>query len=148
MSNLADLIEQYILRRISAEHDSRVMLRRNEIAEEIECAPSQISYVLNTRFTVERGFIVESRRGSGGFIRIARIPIQNIIYQDFANKMNADTSFEEFKEVIRYLLTHSLIAGREAALLMQVATFMFEKVNPQERADFLRSVFLTLADYT
>ncbi|GBG56038.1 transcriptional regulator [Sporomusaceae bacterium FL31] len=148
MSNLADLIEQYILRRISAEHDSRVMLRRNEIAEEIECAPSQISYVLNTRFTIERGFVVESRRGSGGFIRIARVPIQNIIYQDIAKQIGEDTSFEDIKETVRYLATHSLIDGREAALIMQVATFMFNKATPQERAEFLRSVFLTLADYT
>lgn len=148
MSKLADFIEEYILRRISAEQNNIVILRRNEIAEEMECAPSQISYVLNTRFTIERGFLVESRRGSGGFIRIARVSIQNIIYQDIAEQINEAASFEEIKEVVRYLATNSLINGREAALIMQVAAFMFQKAKPQERAELLRSMFLTLADFT
>lgn len=147
MSKLADFIEEYILRRISAEQNNIVVLRRNEIAGEIECAPSQISYVLNTRFTVDRGFLVESRRGAGGFIRIARVPIQDIIYQDIAAQINENTSFEEIKEVVRYLSRNSLIGGREAALVMQMAAFMFQKIEPQERAEFLRSVFLTLADF-
>jgi len=147
VSNLADLIEEYILRRLSAENNDIVILRRNEIAGEIECAPSQISYVLNTRFTIERGFIVESRRGLGGFIRIARIPIQNIIYQDIAKQMNAQTSFDDMEDIIRHLVRHSLISGREAALLMQLATVVFDKVTPEERTQILRSVFLTLADF-
>ena len=51
MSNIADLIEEYILRQLAAQSDGRVELRRNDIANKISCAPSQISYVLNTRFT-------------------------------------------------------------------------------------------------
>lgn len=148
MSNLADFIEEYILRRISAEQNNIVILRRNEIAEEIECAPSQISYVLNTRFTIDRGFLVESRRGSGGFIRIARVPLQNMIYQNIAEQIDDATSFVEIKQIVRYLTANSLINGREAALIMQVATFVFQKAAPQERVGLLRSVFLTLADFT
>lgn len=79
LSNIADLIEEYILRKLAQENSSKVELRRTEIADEIACAPSQISYVLNTRFTAAKGFTVESRRGLGGFIRITRIPIQKMI---------------------------------------------------------------------
>ena len=62
MSNIADLIESYILRQLAAQEDGHVELRRTEIADKISCAPSQISYVLSTRFTPARGFRVESRR--------------------------------------------------------------------------------------
>ena len=53
MSNIADLIEAYILRQLATQQDGKVELRRTDIANEISCAPSQISYVLSTRFTQE-----------------------------------------------------------------------------------------------
>ncbi len=64
MSNIADLIEAYILRQLATQQDGKVELRRTDIADEISCAPSQISYVLSTRFTQDKGFVVESRRGT------------------------------------------------------------------------------------
>ena len=70
MSVLADKIEKFILHKLLEEEEENIVLRRNELADELECAPSQISYVLSTRFSNDRGFIVESRRGSGGFVRI------------------------------------------------------------------------------
>ena len=68
LSNIADLIEAYILRQLAAKQDGKVELRRTDIADEISCAPSQISYVLSTRFTPAKGFAVESRRGLGGLL--------------------------------------------------------------------------------
>lgn len=72
MSLLADRIEQLILKKL-LEEEENVILKRNELADELDCAPSQISYVLSTRFSNDKGFIVESRRGLGGFISITRI---------------------------------------------------------------------------
>ena len=66
MKNLADAIESFIIGELLREHEDTVLVQRNELAERLSCAPSQISYVLSTRFTPERGFMVESRRGSGG----------------------------------------------------------------------------------
>ncbi len=63
MSLLADRIEELILQRLLEAAEDMAILQRNELADELECAPSQISYVLNTRFNPDRGFIVESRRG-------------------------------------------------------------------------------------
>ena len=103
MSNIADLIEDYILRRLAAEQNRKVELKRSDIADEISCAPSQISYVLSTRFTQDKGFVVESRRGLGGFIRIGRVPLQDLIYQDILAKINIKTSFEDFKNIVHYL---------------------------------------------
>ena len=73
MSVLADRIEKFILHKLLEEEEENIVLRRNELADELECAPSQISYVLSTRFSNDKGFIVESRRGSGGFVRIVRL---------------------------------------------------------------------------
>ena len=73
MSILADKIEQFILHKLLEEEEENIVLRRNELADELNCAPSQISYVLSTRFSNDKGFLVESRRGSGGFVRIVRL---------------------------------------------------------------------------
>lgn len=76
MANLADKIERYL-----KEHLSRTEIlevRRAMLAALFDCAPSQINYVLTTRFTPERGYLVESRRGGGGYIRIIRLNIKNL----------------------------------------------------------------------
>lgn len=148
MSNIADLIEEYILRRLSAQQNRKVELRRTDIADEISCAPSQISYVLSTRFTLDKGFLVESRRGLGGFIRIAQCPIQNLIYQEILDKIDETTEIQEVQSMVRYLLQHQLIQSREAALIMQVATTAYEKLLPADRVQLIQSVFLTLENFT
>ena len=63
MSVLADKIEQFILHKLLEDEEENIVLRRNELADELDCAPSQISYVLSTRFSNDKGFMVESRRG-------------------------------------------------------------------------------------
>lgn len=73
MKNLADDIESFIIRQLLLDEEDQILVQRNELADRLSCAPSQISYVLSTRFTPERGYIVESRRGSGGFVRIVRL---------------------------------------------------------------------------
>ena len=72
MARLSDLIEQMIKEMIDA-NGGRVELTRGELAEQVNCVPSQITYVLSTRFTNGQGYVVESRRGGGGWIRVSRI---------------------------------------------------------------------------
>ena len=148
MSNIADLIEEYILRQLATQQDGKVELRRTDIADEISCAPSQISYVLNTRFTHDKGFVVESRRGLGGFIRIVQVPVQNLVYQDMLGKIKEDTEYPMVQSMVRYLLQHQLISNREAALVMQVVTTAYEKMEPAERVHVLKSIFLTLENFS
>lgn len=71
LSSLADRIEAYIIRLLEHSGEGYVEVRRYEVADRFACVPSQITYVLSTRFTPDRGFYVESRRGGGGYIRIA-----------------------------------------------------------------------------
>ncbi len=144
MSNIADLIESYILRQLAAQEDGNVELRRTEIADKISCAPSQISYVLSTRFTPARGFRVESRRGLGGFIRIEQVPMRQLVYQDMQEKIDEDTEFSVVQSMIAYLLKHQMITNREAALLLTAAQAAYETMEPEERVRLIRTLFMTL----
>ncbi|MBR4696032.1 MAG: CtsR family transcriptional regulator, partial [Selenomonadaceae bacterium] len=128
----------------------KVELRRTDIADKISCAPSQISYVLSTRFTQDKGFVVESRRGLGGYIRIVQIPLKNLVYQDMLEKINDKTEFVEVQSMVRYLLQHQMISNREAALMMQViaSAYQSETMTVQERVRLLKSILLTLKNFS
>ncbi|HAV21069.1 MAG: CtsR family transcriptional regulator [Bacillota bacterium] len=73
MSSLSDFIEKYLKQMLREAAEGMIMIQRRELAEMFECAPSQINYVLDTRFTPDRGYLVETRRGGGGYIRIVRL---------------------------------------------------------------------------
>lgn len=150
MSNIADLIEAYILRQLATQQDGKVELRRTDIANEISCAPSQISYVLSTRFTQEKGFVVESRRGLGGYIRILQVPMNNLVYQDMIDKIDIDAELPLVQSMVHYLLNHQMLSNREAALMMQVVVSLFqsEHITDQERIHLLKSMLLTLANFS
>jgi transcriptional regulator CtsR len=146
VSNLADVIEEWILRRLSDEQDDIIVLKRNEMAEEMECAPSQISYVLNTRFTSDRGFIVESRRGLGGFVRIARIPVQKIVYKEAAQQIENKLSIKQAAEVVERLKEHGVLTLREAVLMQNFIVLIHEYVEPEKRPYMLKDLLMLLAD--
>ncbi len=147
MGHLADMIEEFILQKLLGDRKEATVLKRNELAEELNCAPSQISYVLSTRFTVERGFIVESRRGSGGFVRIVRIPVQRIVYEDAAEQVTADDR-RRVEDVIAHLRSHGLLSNREAELMLQFFQLTAERLGAAERANVLQSLLLRLADFS
>ena len=73
MRNISDIIEGYLKKVIEVDEKGHVEIKRSEIAEKFQCVPSQINYVINTRFTADRGYLVESKRGGGGYIRIVRV---------------------------------------------------------------------------
>ena len=157
LNNKADTIEEYILRRLAQNADRQIELKRTTLADEISCAPSQISYVLSTRFTADRGFAVESRRGLGGYIRIALITEEpdrkQLLYQNMLEQLDEETPFADVKSMIDYLLENKLITRREAALVAQMSANLYQseasgELEASERASLIRSVFITLAKIT
>ena len=157
LNNKADTIEEYILRRLAQNADRQIELKRTALADEISCAPSQISYVLSTRFTADRGFAVESRRGLGGYIRIALITEEpdrkQLLYQNMLEQLDEETPFADVKSMIDYLLENKLITRREAALVAQMSANLYQseasgELEASERARLIRSVFVTLAKIT
>src|SRR5690554_5485877 len=79
MARLSDIIEEF-LKTLLTESEGELELQRNDLASYFECAPSQINYVLATRFTLNHGYYIESRRGGGGYIRITRLDLEKDDY--------------------------------------------------------------------
>ena len=77
MSTLSNQIEDYLKRLLSATETGVLELKRSDLAEIFMCAPSQINYVLDTRFSPNQGYTVESRRGGGGYLRIIRLSMED-----------------------------------------------------------------------
>jgi len=157
LNNKADTIENYILKRLEQNANRQIELKRTALASEVSCAPSQISYVLSTRFTTDKGFIVESRRGLGGYIRIAliteEIDRKQLLYQRFLEEIDENTPFAHIKSMIEFLLDNKLITRREAELIAQMSANLYEseetgELESAERARLIRSIFVTLAKIT
>lgn len=121
MSSLSDQIERYLSRQIS-KYQGKVKIKRNQLAENFDCAPSQINYVLDTRFTVEKGYVVESQRGGGGFIKIIRVSLDSDkeVIQEVINKLNNKITQREAHGIIKRLFDNDLISERELHLMERV----------------------------
>ena len=154
MSNIADLIEAYIRQQLAQQQDGKVELRRTDIADKISCAPSHISYVLSTRFTQDKGFVVESRRGLGGFIRIVQVPdraqVKNMIFEDMRGKITGDTTYGEVEDMFHYLQQHEVMTQREASLAMQVVTGLFHSstMDVDEKVQMIQGMLTTLEKFS
>ena len=94
MQKISDIIEQFLLE--AFDDRKEIELSRNELAEHFKCVPSQINYVLSTRFTLEKGYIIDSQRGGGGYVKIHRIEIddnfKNLIFEKIGNNIDYVTA--------------------------------------------------------
>ncbi len=154
LDNKADAIENYILEMLSKQEGGQVELKRTELAGEVSCAPSQISYVLSTRFTDARGFKVESRRGLGGYIRITILADvhaeRKAIYETIFSSIDERLTFKGVNIFLQLLLDKKHITPREAELVSQTAKTVYamesEKIiQSEERINILTTMFKTLA---
>lgn len=136
---LSDRIESYLLRRLSEAQALEV--QRAELASAFGCAPSQINYVLVTRFTPARGFVVQSRRGGGGFIRLARLPAA--VCDAVADLPDSLPQAEAEHHVDRHERA-GLLGPREAAMLRAVLSRDVLAL-PVPVRDALRSAILRAA---
>src|SRR6185437_3200789 len=75
MRNISDIIERYLKSILHESPEGMVEIQRNDLADQFSCVPSQINYVISTRFTLEKGYLVESKRGGGGYIRLQRVDL-------------------------------------------------------------------------
>lgn len=119
MSSLADHIEAYIKRMLRSSQTNSVELSRAQMADDFSCVPSQINYVLSTRFTLERGYIVESRRGGGGYIRIGHVQVDDS-YAHAANllkSIGSELDEKQMEDILAYLKDHHVITPRQLQLI-------------------------------
>ncbi|MBI0091164.1 CtsR family transcriptional regulator [Lactobacillus sp. M0345] len=116
--NISDIIEKYLKEMIA--EDERVEISRSDIASHFDVVPSQINYVIKTRFTIQNGYVVESKRGGGGYIRIEKVKLlDNIdILDTLINAIGDGLTQREGKAIINTLVLNDLITDNEADLVL------------------------------
>lgn len=117
---MSDIIEEFI-KELFDEEDS-IEIQRNELAEQFKCVPSQINYVIATRFKPSQGYYVESRRGGGGHITIKKVNNTKSDYiMHIINNIGNEITSNEVDILISDFLTYDIIEAKEAKLI-KVAT--------------------------
>ncbi|MFZ3590885.1 CtsR family transcriptional regulator [Bacillus sp. DJP31] len=143
MRNISDVIEHYLKQVLNVSRDKAIEIKRNEIADKFQCVPSQINYVINTRFTLERGYIVESKRGGGGYIRIVKVEIHDRIHliDQILQLIHKELSQSNAEDIIVRLVEEAMITHREAKIMLSVIDRSVLMLNLPYR-DELRSRLL------
>ena len=141
MAQLSDSIEQCIKELMC--DDAHIELRRNELAQHFGCAPSQINYVLATRFSVDHGYIIESRRGGGGYVRIMRMQEreEGNLLESLLERVGNSVDEETANAIITHLTDLKLVTANEAAL-MRSAVSRNALALPISAKDVLRAAVL------
>lgn len=122
MRNISDVIERYLKHTIESSNQELIEVKRSELAEQFDCVPSQINYVISTRFTVEKGYMVESKRGGGGYIRIIKVtPDSHLdLYDQLIELTSGQISQTAAINIIERLYNEEALTKREANLMQSV----------------------------
>lgn len=150
MNNISDIIEAYLKKIFHAKGKNMIEIKRSEIADQFQCVPSQINYVINTRFTVEKGYIIESKRGGGGYIRIFRIEHQKAseLIDDIIKMIQPAVSQQAAVDVLERLREQDLLTEREMRMIISVISrdviSMPLPVRDEVRSRILTAMLTTL----
>lgn len=150
MSNITEVIEQYLKNILHAQEDKMIEIKRNEIADQFQCVPSQINYVINTRFTMEKGYMIESKRGGGGYIRIIRIEHQDQaeLIDEIIKMIDKTVTQQVAENILSRLLEKEVITAREEKIILsaidrRVLAFKLP-LRDELRAHLLKAMLTTL----
>lgn len=139
MVSLATQIENYLKRLLDLSEDNMIEIQRSDLADIFMCVPSQINYVLETRFNPELGYHIETRRGGGGYIKIMKLDFDSD--ENLAKLLNESkakpTSQASGENLIKRLLGEGLLTQREAVMLTNLMSSAFYGL-PDEQTDYLR----------
>ena len=150
-SNMSDIIEEYLKNVLLAQE--QVEIRRSEIADRFNCVPSQINYVINTRFTVQQGYVVESKRGGGGYIRIMKVNLVDdmALIDALLEVVPEELSVKQANHILQNLYDNELLSKREAQLLSitmsKDSLLEVEKWSSHLRSNMMKNI-LTSLKYT
>lgn len=134
--HIARLIEQML-----EEGGGSAEVRRNDLAAQLGCVPSQINYVITSRFNADHGYVTESKRGGGGYIKIIRVQMgRNEYLMHFFQAVGRVVTESEARAYLRNLMEHSLLTEKEAQISLGMMTSL--DVCPPDRRDELRADML------
>ncbi|MED3573528.1 CtsR family transcriptional regulator [Cytobacillus praedii] len=150
MRNISDIIENYLKQVLELSERELVEIKRSEIADKFQCVPSQINYVINTRFTMEKGYVVESKRGGGGYIRIMKVQSYDHAHliEQILSLIQGRLTQNSAEDVIFRLVEEEIITKREAKIMLSVidrsVLYIDLPYRDELRARMLRAMLTTL----
>ena len=141
---ISDEIAAYILHIMENAENGYAELQRNVLAEELRCVPSQITYVLTSRFTPEQGYLVESRRGGGGYIRIRRVQPENpqIPLMHVINAIGDSLVPAAAEAILQSLVYQGFLKEQAAVIMASALSDRCYRDIPVEYRDRLRASLL------
>ena len=151
MAGHSNNIESFI-KELLEQADGIIEIQRNELASYFDCAPSQINYVLSTRFSPYKGYYIESRRGGGGYIKIVKVRLQDDLNINNILKNILGDSITEHKanEIITALNEEGIINNKEAEIVRAAISDRAFDCDARSknviRASVLRNILLVLID--
>ncbi len=149
MAKLSDEIEKVILSMLK-ESDSVLNLQRNEMAEQFNCVPSQINYVIATRFTQDKGYIVESRKGGGGYVRIIKTGIEadEFLESLITIRIKDKIAIRECRDIMFRLRELNYVSDFEKSIILAALSDFHVNVSKEDkdtiRAGILKNILLTI----
>jgi len=143
LASLCDIIETFI-KQMMIDTDGAIEIQRNELANQFNCVPSQINYVISTRFTTDRGYYVESRRGGGGHVRIKRIniTIPGNYLMHIVSSMGSSISQQSAEVFINNFVDYDVISEREGFIMKAATSDKVIGGIPMPNRDILRATQL------
>ncbi len=143
--NISDVITQALLETLDRS-DGSIQIQRNELASKIGCVPSQINYVITSRFTPEHGYIVESKRGGGGYIRIIKIkPEPYNMVMHVINSIGSSIDERSCRIILQNLCCDKLLTEKEAKIILSAITNHVLKQVPAENRNQVRAAIIKSA---
>ena len=141
--NMSDIIESYVKKVRGT--DEQVELSRSEMADRFNCVPSQINYVINTRFTVQQGYLVESKRGGGGYIRIIKVKLLDEVemLDMMMDAVGSELSQRNAYSIVETLYQDDLITKREASMMLSAMEKSILSLESCKKENELRARILT-----
>lgn len=137
---MSDLIEDFIKELF--EEDSSIEIQRNDLAEKFNCVPSQINYVISTRFKPSQGYYVESRRGGGGYIKITKVNITKSNYfMHIISSVGDYITAGEVNIFISNFLSYGMITENESKLLRVATSDNVLTVDARDRDKLRANIF-------
>lgn len=149
MAGLTGDIERFLLKMIDNTDDGIIEIGRNDLANRFDCAPSQINYVLSTRFSPYKGYYIESRRGGSGYIRIIRLEIDKSsnVSDIINNYIDDEITLDKSRDILESLRDEGIITSREYLLMMHsIDSKALKDIQPDDRnlvrASILKNILL------
>ncbi|WP_412988499.1 CtsR family transcriptional regulator [Pediococcus siamensis] len=140
--NISDIIEKY-LKQILADSEE-IEIRRSEIADLFDVVPSQINYVIKTRFTIQNGYVVESKRGGGGYIRIEKVKLLDDldVLDTLIQVIGSSINQRDALSIVKSLYEDDVIEKREGNLILAAIDKKTLAINDRDEEDQLRARIL------